>query len=121
MEYGSGAIFGCPAHDQRDLDFARKYGLPVTPVVLPPDADPATFAIGDEAYPGDDGPIFNSGFLDGLGVAEAKRAAVDCLAATADGHGRVQDRLHARGISHQRPWGSQIPVVHSPALGPHPA
>src|SRR6201999_2990755 len=52
MEYGTGAIFGCPAHDQRDLDFARKYNLPVKPVVLPPDEDPKTFAVGDEAYTG---------------------------------------------------------------------
>ena len=50
MGYGEGAIFGCPAHDQRDLDFARKYGLPVIPVVAPPGADPAAFAIGDEAF-----------------------------------------------------------------------
>src|SRR5204862_7088 len=60
MEYGTGAIFGCPAHDQRDLDFARKYGLPVTPVVLPADQDPKTFAVADVAY-ADDGGIFNSG------------------------------------------------------------
>ena len=53
MEYGTGAIFGCPAHDQRDLEFARAYGLPVMPVVLPPDDDPKSFAIGDEAYTGD--------------------------------------------------------------------
>ena len=66
MEYGTGAIYGCPAHDQRDLDFARKYRLPVTPVVLPPDADPATFAVGDEAYVGS-GRIYNSGFMDGHG------------------------------------------------------
>jgi leucyl-tRNA synthetase len=59
MGYGTGAIFGCPAHDQRDLDFARKYGRPVVPVVLPPDADPATFEIGSEAYVGA-GVIFNS-------------------------------------------------------------
>ena len=50
MDYGTGAIFGCPAHDQRDLDFARKYDRPVMPVVLPPGADAATFSIGDEAY-----------------------------------------------------------------------
>ena len=52
MEYGTGAIFGCPGHDQRDMDFARKYGLGVTPVVLPPGADPATFSLGNEAYTG---------------------------------------------------------------------
>src|SRR5579871_4593313 len=57
MEYGTGAIFGCPAHDQRDLEFARKYGLPVIPVVLPPGADPAGFAIGDEAYVEQDGTL----------------------------------------------------------------
>ena len=78
MEYGTGAIFGCPAHDQRDLDFARKYGLQVPPVVLPPGADPATFAVGDEAYVGP-GTIFNSGFLDGLEVEAAKRAAIAAL------------------------------------------
>ncbi|MFN4211777.1 MAG: class I tRNA ligase family protein, partial [Devosia sp.] len=64
MDYGTGAIFGCPAHDQRDLDFARKYDLPVLPVVRPAEAD-AGFAVGDEAFT-DDGVIFNSGFLDGL-------------------------------------------------------
>ena len=71
MEYGTGAIFGCPAHDQRDLDFARKYDLDVTPVVLPPDADPAAFSVGDEAYTGP-GVIYNSGFLDGMEVEAAK-------------------------------------------------
>ena len=65
MEYGTGAIFGCPAHDQRDLEFARKYRLPVIPVVLPPGEDPATFTIGDTAYV-DDGMLINSAFLDGL-------------------------------------------------------
>src|SRR3954468_9042189 len=74
IEYGTGAIFGCPAHDQRDLDFARKYRLPVKPVVLPPGEDAASFAIGDTAYT-EDGTIINSGFLDGLPVAEAKRKA----------------------------------------------
>ena len=119
MEYGSGAIFGCPAHDQRDLDFARKYGLKVTPVVLPPDADPATFAIGDEAYTGD-GTAFNSDFLDGLGVAEAKRAAIDRLAAQGDGEGTIQYRLRDWGISRQRYWGCPIPVIHCTACGPQP-
>src|SRR5438552_213455 len=78
MEYGSGAIFGCPAHDQRDLDFARKYRLPVLPVVLPPAADAATFEIGDIAYV-EDGTIINSDFLNGLDVEAAKRAVIDRL------------------------------------------
>ena len=78
MEYGTGAIFGCPAHDQRDLEFACKYGLPVIPVVLPPGEDAATFMIGDTAYV-DDGTLINSAFLDGLTVAEAKRAAGERL------------------------------------------
>ena len=67
MEYGTGAIFGCPAHDQRDLDFARKYKLPVVPVVMPPKQDPATFSIGDAAYV-EDGTLFNPSFLNGLSV-----------------------------------------------------
>src|SRR6185437_14156082 len=72
MEYGTGAIFGCPAHDQRDLDFARKYALPVVPVVLPDGADPASFAVAGEAYVGP-GHIYHSGFLDGLTVEAAKK------------------------------------------------
>ncbi|MEA2950605.1 MAG: leucyl-tRNA synthetase, partial [Alphaproteobacteria bacterium] len=71
MDYGTGAIFGCPAHDQRDLDFARKYGLPVTPVVCPEGQDPKTFVIGNTAYDGD-GRMINSRFLDGMTIAEAK-------------------------------------------------
>src|SRR5277367_3468917 len=86
MEYGTGAIFGCPAHDQRDLDFARKYDLSVVPVVLPLGADPATFAVGDEAYVGP-GTIFNSGFLDGLAVDAAKRRVIEELERIGVGHG----------------------------------
>ncbi|HSS12743.1 MAG TPA: leucine--tRNA ligase, partial [Rhizomicrobium sp.] len=71
MGYGTGAIFGCPAHDQRDLDFARKYRLSVTPVVVPSDADPKTFEIGKEAYTGP-GRLANSRFLDGMTVEQAK-------------------------------------------------
>ena len=75
MQYGTGAIFGCPSGDQRDLDFARKYGLDITPVVLPPDGDAATFEVGDEAYTGP-GTIFNSGFLDGLSTTDAIAKAI---------------------------------------------
>jgi leucyl-tRNA synthetase len=71
MEYGTGAIFGCPAHDQRDLDFVNKYGLGNTPVVCPPDADPKTFVVTDVAYDGD-GRMINSRFLDGMTIDEAK-------------------------------------------------
>src|SRR5690606_12555937 len=116
MEYGTGAIFGCPAHDQRDLEFARKYGLPVIPVVLPPGADPATFTIGDEAFTGD-GQAYNSEFLDGLDVGRAKRRAIEQLEKQGDGKGTVAYRLRDWGVSRQRYWGCPIPMIHCPACG----
>ncbi|MGH6900499.1 MAG: leucine--tRNA ligase [Geminicoccaceae bacterium] len=119
MDYGTGAIFGCPAHDQRDLEFARKYRRPVLPVVLPAGEDQESFAIGDEAYVGD-GRLINSAFLDGLDVAAAKRRVIEELERLGVGAGEVTWRLRDWGVSRQRYWGCPIPVIHCAACGTVP-
>ena len=116
MGYGTGAIFGCPAHDQRDLEFARKYRLPVLPVVVPEDTDAATFSIGDEAYVGP-GRLAHSRFLDGLDVESAKKEVARRIEASGRGQRTVNYRLRDWLVSRQRAWGCPIPMVHCEACG----
>jgi leucyl-tRNA synthetase len=108
--YGTGAIFGCPAHDHRDFDFAVKYGLPIRSVVEP--------ASGEEPLPYvGPGRIVNSDFLDGLDVEAAKRAAIKKIEAQGQGEGATVYRLRDWGVSRQRYWGCPIPMVHCPDHG----
>ncbi|MBI1180399.1 MAG: leucine--tRNA ligase [Alphaproteobacteria bacterium] len=116
MDYGTGAIFGCPAHDQRDLDFARKYGLPVTPVVFPEGETPESFSVADKAYDGD-GVLGNSRFMDGLAVPAAKTRVLDELERLGAGTREVNYRLRDWGASRQRYWGCPLPAVHCEACG----
>ncbi len=118
--YGSGAIFGSPAGDQRDLDFARKYGLPFVPVVLPHGADPQSHTILDEAHTGP-GTLYNSRFLDGLSTADAIEAAIRELERIKAGKAATTWRLRDWGVSRQRYWGCPIPAIHCPECGVVPA
>lgn len=121
MDYGTGAIFGCPSGDQRDLDFANKYGLPVVPVVMPKDADAATFQVTETAYV-DDGVMINSRFLNGLTPAEAfdevaKKLENQTIGNRPQGERKVNFRLRDWGISRQRYWGCPIPMIHCDDCG----
>lgn len=115
MDYGTGAIFACPAHDQRDLDFARKYDLPVIPVVRPEQAD-EHFNVEDEAYT-DPGVLFNSEFLNGLDIEAAKKTVIEKIEKAGQGQAKTTYRLRDWGISRQRYWGCPIPIIHCQACG----
>ncbi len=114
--YGTGAIFGSPAGDQRDLDFANKYKLPFKPVVLPPGEDAATYAVTKVAYT-DDGVIYNSHFLDGLSTRDAITRAIVELVKLKKGEATTQYRLRDWGVSRQRYWGCPIPAIHCAKCG----
>jgi len=112
MDYGTGAIFGCPAHDQRDLDFANKYKLNFLPVVRPGDADPKKFKISNEAYT-EDGILFNSDFLNDLTVNKAIEKAIEVITKKKFGEKKITFRLKDWGVSRQRYWGCPIPIVYN--------
>ena len=111
MDYGFGAVFGCPAHDQRDFEFAKKYNLPIKTVVKPKDIK-GDFNVKDEAYVGD-GVLINSSFLDGLSTPnDAISKAIDAIVERKTGNKKVNFRLKDWGISRQRYWGCPIPVAY---------
>jgi leucyl-tRNA synthetase len=118
MDYGTGAVFGVPAHDQRDLDFARKYDLPVRRVVSDGDHVDPLFT-GDEAYTGP-GTLVNSHFLDGMDIEDAKRTVIRRAEEDGWGSGSTVFRLRDWGVSRQRYWGTPIPIIHCEACGAVP-
>ncbi len=111
MDYGTGAIFGCPAHDQRDLDFAKKYSLEIIEVVAENSSNPKDFSTISEAYTGD-GKMVNSEFLNGLNVNQAKEKIIDIIEKNKIGKKKVSFRLKDWGVSRQRYWGCPIPMIH---------
>jgi len=110
MDYGTGAIFGCPAHDQRDFDFAKKYDLPIIPVIK-----------SEELPYVDDGEHINSDFLNGMNISQAKACMIKYLEKHGIGKKKITYRLRDWLISRQRYWGCPIPIVHCQDCGDIPA
>ena len=118
MDYGTGAVFGVPAHDQRDFEFASKYGLTIRRVVSDGDKTDPGFRDA-EAYSGP-GTLVNSHFLDGMDVEDAKREVIRRAEAGGWGHGTTVFRLRDWGVSRQRYWGTPIPIIHCATCGAVP-
>ena len=116
MDYGEGAIYGVPAHDQRDLDFARAQNLDVHPVIIPPGQDPDLFAINQEAW-SDEGQLHHSDFLNGMSSQQAKQAVIGRAQELQIGQRQTSWRLRDWGISRQRYWGCPIPAIHCETCG----
>jgi leucyl-tRNA synthetase len=112
MDYGTGAIFGCPAQDQRDLDFANKYKLNILPVVKPNKINSEDFKINNDAFT-EDGILFNSDFLNNLTVSEAIEKAIEVIEEEEIGKKKITFRLKDWGVSRQRYWGCPIPIVYN--------
>ena len=111
MDYGTGAIFGCPAHDQRDLDFAKKYQLEIIQVVSPNNEDRIDFSKTSEAY-SEEGVMINSEFLNGMSIARAKEKIISSVIKEKIGQKKISYRLKDWGISRQRYWGCPIPMIY---------
>ena len=119
MDYGLGAVFGCPAHDQRDFDFAKKYKLRIKTVVTP-EKENLSFNVNDEAYTGP-GYIINSSFLDGLKCPDLSiLKTIEYLEQQKIGEKKINFRLKDWGISRQRYWGCPIPIIYDENNKPHP-
>ena len=112
MDYGTGAIFGCPAHDQRDLDFANKYNLKIIPVVKPENKGAKDFTINKKAFT-EDGILFNSDFLNNLKVADAIKKVTEIISQKKIGEKKINFRLKDWGVSRQRYWGCPIPIIYN--------